>query len=152
MLGERLPCQHHSLVYVYLRGELSRDRKQNFLNLFQLVVVAVSRTDRPEAGCSADLRKSAGRSRKLDGCEDVLDVFAAQMQQISSEDVLDVFAAQMQQISSAGVSISTYTTRCMLVAAMQEAGKEDMLSPHLTSDNGEVGHSKFLLLASKLPR
>jgi hypothetical protein len=81
-----------------------------------------------ESGYNADLRNSTGRPKLLDGCEDVL----------------EGFAVELQQLREAGVSLNLYTMKYMLVAALQEAGKGHLLSPHLTSDDGEDDRSKFL--------
>jgi hypothetical protein len=81
-----------------------------------------------EEGFNAELRNSTDRPELLEGCEDVL----------------GGFAAEMRQIRETGVSLNMYTMKYMLVAALQDAGKQDLLSPHLTSNDGVVNRSKFM--------
>jgi hypothetical protein len=78
-------------------------------------------------GYNAERRISLGRPKMLEGCEDVL----------------EGFAAEVQQFREAGVSINTYNLKYMLVAALQQAGKGHLLSPHLTEEDGEVDRKKF---------
>ena len=80
-----------------------------------------------KAGYNAEMCKAPGRPKMLPDCEDVL----------------EAFAAELQQFRTAGCSINIYNMRYMIVAALQAAGKGHLLSPHLTAVDGEVDRNKF---------
>ena len=80
-----------------------------------------------EAGYNTEQRKSTGKPKLLHGCGGLI----------------QDFAEQVQLYRDGGCSINVYILRCMLVAELLEAGKGDLLSPHLKAIDGEVDRRKF---------
>ena len=86
-------------------------------------------------GYNERLRHSTGRPTLLAGCEDVLEEFAAQLKQ----------QCLLSGVRSAGISVNLYTMRYMLMPLLLEAGKGELLRPHLT---GEVAVNRRLFTCS----